>query len=229
MNTIPEQASYLTGDENLVNLSVSVHYRLTDPVAFLYGMDRGRPIVKLYAQTATREVVASSGLDALLTEQRQPLETEVGLRLQTYLDRLGAGVEVTSVNVVDIHPPQEAVFAFRDVSSAREDRETLVHKARQVLALQVPRARGEAAKALAAAEAKASSAQTIAGGQARAFSATAEAFALETDVLRHLLGLEAVERALSGKDKLIIPSGAPGPHLALWQEMPAPNRPSEDE
>ncbi len=220
MDTDPEQAKYLTADENLLELNFSVHYALRDPTAFFYGVDHSRDFVALYAETAARRFLASEPLESLLTERRATLETTVGKTIQTALDRLGAGVEVTSVHVVDIHPPSGAVFAFRDVASAKEEKETRIHQARERLASEVPRARGEAAKITADADADAASRRTEAQGEAQAFIATADVFGRDRTLLGHVLWLENAEKVLAGRDKIIIPPGATTGRVSLWHDRP---------
>lgn len=216
MNTDTREASYLTGDENLLEMSFSVHYGLSDPYAFLYRLDREHDLVGLCAQAAARGLVASSTLDGLLTAGRGPLELRLAAELQSRLDRLGAGVRIASVHIVDLHPPQDAVFAFRDVSSAREDRDKRIQTALAESEKQVPRARGAAALALAEAQAGADSARRLAAGNADAFTARAGAFAGHRDVLRDLLWLEAAEKVLAGRRKFILPPGTASRRVVLW-------------
>ncbi len=219
-NGDPQTATYLTGDENLVEISFAVQYDLSDPEAYFYGVDKDRDSVRLYAETAAREFVATRRLDALLTAGRAEFETAVAERLQAHLDRIGAGVRVGVVLVVDLHPPQGAVDAFRDVSSAREDRETAINVAATAQAREIPLARGQAALTRATAHAGAVSAELEARGRAEAFSAEAAAYAGAPALLGDLLWLENAERVLAGRDKLIVPSGSGGRQVAVWQTAP---------
>ena len=215
--TDQRSATYLTGDENLLEISFAVQYGLSDPRAFFYGVDKQGIAVSLYAEATAREFVAARTLDELLTSGRTALETHVGEELQRQLDAVGAGVAVTAVLVVDIHPPQEAVQAFRDVSSAREDRETAINVAGSAQAKEIPLARGQAAVDLAKARATAATAETVAGGQALALRAQAGAFAAAPGVLGDLLWLESAERVLAGREKLVVPPGTAGQNLVVWK------------
>lgn len=219
MNVNPEQASYLTADENFVDMSFTVHYRLADPAAFLYSLDHENDLVVLYAEAAARQYLAGKVLEDLLTVGREAIEEGIHRTLEQRLGDVGAGVEITAVRVVDVHPPSGAVFAFRDVSSAREDRETRIHRAHEVQAGDLPRARGEATVIVAASESAAAAAVTEAAGRSEAFVAQAEAVALERRILEHLLRVEAAERLFPGRRKLIIPPGAAGPDVSLWRDQ----------
>ena len=220
MNTDSREASYLAGDENLLEMSFTVRYGLSDPYAFLYRLDREHDLVGLCAQAAARELVAAGTLDELLTSRRRELEIRIAGDLQRRLDRLGAGVAVRSVHIVDLHPPQDAVFAFRDVSSAREDRDRRIQSALAEGEKEVPRARGNAALGVAEAQAAADAARLVAGGRAEAFTARAAAFGGHRDILRDLLWLETTEKVLPGRRKFILPKGTAGRRIVLWPDKP---------
>jgi uncharacterized membrane protein YraQ (UPF0718 family)/regulator of protease activity HflC (stomatin/prohibitin superfamily) len=226
MNTDTREASYLAGDENLLEMSFSVHYGLSDPYTFFYRLDREHDLVGLCAQAAARALVAASTLDDLLTAGRGGLEQRLAAELQGRLDRLGAGVRVASVHIVDLHPPQDAVFAFRDVSSAREDRDKRIQTALAESEKQVPRARGTGKLTVAEAQAGADSARLVASGNSEAFTARAAAFAGHRDVLRDLLWLETEEKVLPGRRKFILPPGTAGRHVVLWPDLPPGANPS---
>lgn len=207
MNADSTRTSYLTGDGNLVELSFSVHYALHDPESFFYGVDHSRDFVELYAEASAREHLAGLGLEELLTERRLEVEAAVGEALQVALDERGLGVAVLAVRIVDLHPPQAVVPAFREVSSAKEDRETAIHVAREAQARRVPRGRGQAAKHVAEAEAEASRRREEAAGESRSFVARAEPFGQYRSILGHLLWIETLERVLLRREKLILPPG----------------------
>ncbi|MCZ7584292.1 MAG: SO_0444 family Cu/Zn efflux transporter [Deltaproteobacteria bacterium] len=229
MNRNEAESSYIAGDENLVDVSFTVHYSLADPYAFFYGVGKANDIVSLYAQAAAREYVARSRLDDLVTEDRPGLEKFVAGDLQKRLDAAGAGVRVDSVHVVDVHPPQDAVFAFRDVSSAREDRETRIHQAHETLAREVPLARGQGEKTVAAASAEADGARTVAAGRSQGFSAQSDAFAVAPDLLSHLLKIETAESVLPGREKFVVPPGTAGRGVVLWKDANVPIPPKGDQ
>ena len=222
MNANPVQATYLTADENLVEMSFSVHWTLSDPVAFFFGVNHREDFVGLYAEAVARELVASTPLDDLLTERRPEVEGEIQSSLQELLDASPLGVEIRSVQIVDIHPPGDAVFAFRDVSSALEDRETRIYEARQRIAQAVPRARGEVAQIVAEAEAEAETSVREATGSSESFLARAEPYQGNRDLVRHLIWIESAEKVLGGREKYIVPPGTGSRGVTLWKAEQPP-------
>jgi uncharacterized membrane protein YraQ (UPF0718 family)/regulator of protease activity HflC (stomatin/prohibitin superfamily) len=221
MNADPSLTSYLTGDENLVQMSFTVHYFLSDPYAYFYRVHMNLDLVSLYAQATARELVAGSRLDSLLTRNRGWLESSIHTELQRRLDRAGTGVRVASVHIVDIHPPQEAVFAFRDVSSAREEKETRIHQAHAVHAREIPRARGEAQLEVSRAQAGADSVLAVAEGESKALELRAAAWERHPAILHDQLWLECSERVLAGREKFVVPPGTAPSGVILWKLPPA--------
>ncbi|MEM1203366.1 MAG: SO_0444 family Cu/Zn efflux transporter [Acidobacteriota bacterium] len=215
MNPDPERATFLTADENLLEMSFSVHYRPKDPRAFFFRFDHGRDFIALYAEAAARRLMASKTLDEVLTSGRRDVEAWIQGAAQTHLDGLGAGVDVVTVRVVDVHPPGQSVYWFRDVSSAWEDMETTIHHAEKQRAEELPRARGRARLIEAQARAEAASRGAEAKGTLQGFAARADAVATAPGILEHLLWIESVERALSGKRKYVIPGDA-AQDVTLW-------------
>ena len=216
----PQMASFLTGDENLLEISFAVIYGLSDPTAYFYQVDKDRDSVRLYAESMAREFVATRPVDELLTTGRAELERVVAARLQAHLDRVGAGVRIDAVLVVDLHPPQGAVSAFRAVAGAREERQTAINGAAAEQAREIPLARGAAATTLASATAAAAGAEIEARGRADAFLAKAAAYRQAPKLLGELMWLENAERVLAGREKLLVPPGGAGGHLALWRTAP---------
>ncbi len=225
MNTDPSQASYLTGDRNLVEVSFSVHYTLTDAEVFFYGIDHGGDFVNLYAESVARELIAGLPLDELLTERRAEVEEQIRIDLQDVLVQQQLGIEVLAIRIVDLHPPGEAVHAFRDVSSAKEDRETAIHRAHEARAQRLPRGRGQAAQHVANAEGQASRRRQEALGESQSFAARAVPFGDHRALLGHLLWIESMERTLAERRKLILPPDR-GPSttrgITLWQDVKPP-------
>ncbi len=220
MNMNPEQATYLTADENLVEMSFTIHYGLDDPAAFFYSLDHQNDLVALYAEAAARQFLAQNPLEELLTVRREEIEEGIRAILDARLRQVGSGIAVSAVRVVDIHPPSGAVFAFRDVSSAREDRETRIHRSRELQARELPRARGEAELVTARARSAAAAAVTEADGRSRAFVAEAAAAADDKNLVEHLLRLEAAERLFAGRELYVVPPGAAGPNVSVWRDQP---------
>ncbi len=160
----PGQRRLLTGDTNLVELALAVQFSVSDPVAWLTGIEHPDAIVAAEVAGAAAEVVSGMEVDSLLTEGRVVLQRRVKESAQSLLDDLGAGVRLASIEVRNLVPPSAVVDAFNDVSSAQGDQETLALAADAYASELGPQSRG--AKTALLEEARAGSTERIARSEA---------------------------------------------------------------
>lgn len=211
-----EKKLLLTGDENLIELNLAVHYRVKDPVQFLLNAADPEQVVRNAAESGVRTVVGRKRLDALLTGGREELRAETHAALQAELDRNRVGLDVASMLILDIVPPAEVKEAFEDVASAREDRATYVNEAKSFYNSVIPEARGQAAENLRAAEAYKAEKTNAADGEATRFLNKVTAYAKARDVTRLRLYLETMEQVLPGVKKFLIGPGVKTDGTDLW-------------
>ena len=151
------KALMVTGDLNIVDVQMVVQYNIKDLNAFLFNVDdpedaprriaAGRPdgrTLKDAAEAALRLVVGQYSLDGVLVRDREAVEVATKLRLQEILDSYGTGINVVSVQLLDVRPPEEVRDAYDDVLRARQDRDARINQARDYEADLIPRAMGDA-------------------------------------------------------------------------------------
>ena len=197
---VDAEALMLTGDENIVKLEFIVQYKVrADPAApptscSTCAIPEGA--VRAAAEAAMREVIGRTAIDEVLTEGKQNVQIEAQRVLQSVLDRYGAGLEVVTVKLQDVGPPDQVSDAFKDVISAQQDKERLINEARGYANDVVPRARGQAAQIVNEAEAYRETKMREASGTAQRFIALQEEYAKAKDVTRRRLYLETMESIL---------------------------------
>lgn len=230
----PQQDSglMLTGDENIVDMSFVVFWRIKTEVdertgqpgvaQFLFNIAVPETTVREVAESAMREIVGQSNLQPLLTEGRQRIEQAVQKLMQDTLDSYGAGIRIDQIQLKEVDPPAAVIAAFRDVQAAVADRERIQKEAQTYADQIVPRARGEADRILAAANGYREQTVAEATGQASRFLAIYEQYRLAPEVTRRRMFLEMQERVLTGADKIILDNSGSGgqgvvPYLPLDQ------------
>ena len=233
MRDEPEESLMLTGDENIVDVNFSVLWKIKPNRVgdYLFNVQSPESTVKAVAESAMREVIGHSNIQAILTGARQTIETAVQELMQKTLDDYGAGVVVQQVQLQKVDPPTQVIDAFRDVQAARSDLERAANEAQTYANRVVPEARGRAAKILQDAEAYREQTVADAKGQASRFSQIYEQYKKAPDVTRQRIYLETMERVLGGTDKTIIdtgPQSGPGvvPYLSLNGVTPSPQAPT---
>jgi Cd2+/Zn2+-exporting ATPase len=217
---VPEESFLLTGDGNLVDLRFTVQYRITDPIAFAYRLAQPDELVRSLTLAAMRGVVARGGIDQLYTDQRGAVEDRVLATVQERLDAYGAGIEMLTVRLLYVHPPEEVHGAFRDVASAQEDKLRTINRAETFAVETVNRAEGEAAALIEGALAFRDSKILQAQGEAAGFGLQADAYRDAPALTAFRLQMEAIEAVLPGTRKIVRPGERDIDNLDLWLLQP---------
>jgi membrane protease subunit HflK len=203
---VPEESLMLTGDENIVDVDFSVLWRIKPNGVgqYLFNIQNPEGTVKAVAESAMREVIGRSEIQAVLTQARQATESAVQDLMQKTLDQYGSGVLVVQVQMQKVDPPQQVIDSFRDVQAARADLERAQNEAQTYANRVVPEARGKVAQILQGAEAYKQQTVAEAIGQTSRFLKIYEEYTKAPDVTRQRLYLETMERILGGTDKIIL-------------------------
>jgi membrane protease subunit HflK len=194
----------LTRDENIVDIQFAVLYRVKNARHYLFNVADPDQTLKDATESAIREVVGKSSMDAVLTERRSEVADEVQQLTQNILDRYETGLEVTSVNMQQAQPPEEVQEAFADAVRAREDEVRAINEARAYAADILPKARGDANALLERAEGyKQQVVNSAKGGTAR-FESVLKEYEKAPSITRDRLYLDAVESVLANTTKVVI-------------------------
>ncbi|MCF7903179.1 MAG: FtsH protease activity modulator HflK [Candidatus Marinimicrobia bacterium] len=202
--SIPQEASMITGDENIANVEVVIQYKIRDAAQFLFRVENPERIVIHASEAAMRQVVGSKPIDDVLTTGKAIVESETRDLLQSVLDSYEAGVFIQQVKLQDVTPPKAVDAAFKDVQSAKEDKEKMINEALGYKNELIPRARGEAAQMIQQAEAfKQQRVKEAQGDSARFIQVLAE-YKQAKDVTRTRMYLETLEKVLSKSENYIV-------------------------
>ena len=217
---VPEESLMLTGDENIVDVDFSVFWLVKPDGAgdYLFNIQQPEGTVKAVAESAMREIIGRSKVDAILTGERQKIETDVHDLMQSTLDRYGAGIRITQVQLQKVDPPAQVINSFRDVQTARADQERAQNEAHTYANKVVPEAMGRAAQITQSADAYKSQTVAEAKGATSRFLQVYEQYTKAPDLTRQRMYLETMERLFGGTEKIIVDPGASSgvvPYLPL--------------
>ncbi|MFV9876004.1 MAG: FtsH protease activity modulator HflK [Rickettsiales endosymbiont of Dermacentor nuttalli] len=201
---VPEESLMLTGDENLVDVNFIVQWKIRDIKQYIFNVLKPRDAVKSAAESAMRDVIGNTPIVVAQTEGRSVVENRVMELLQNMLDIYQAGIEVVNVRLLKVEPPIEVIDAFRDVQTARADKEREINQAQAYQNDIMPRARGEAAMILQEAEAYKQQVIAVATGEVSRFTALYKQYQNAQQLTRKRLYIEAMESILQNTNKIIL-------------------------
>lgn len=214
----PDESLLLSGDQNMTEVTATVHFRLKQPDDFLFRLADGESAVRAATESALQSVLASTALDTALTTNRRGLEQQARQSIEQRLARYQAGIEVLQVKLLDVHPSLEVVDAFREVAGAAEEKSRLINEAQAYANDVVPKARGEALARLEAGRGYRGGRVNRASGDAARFTQAEEAYRTGPAVTEARLYLETMEQVLPGRKKLIVDPNRGRRHLFLLED-----------
>lgn len=205
---VPREALMLTGDMNILSLEFIVQYKIKNAKNYLYQVADVEPTIHNAAEAAMREVIGKSKIDEALTVGKAQIQQEAQDLLQGILDQYLAGVQVATIQLQDVNPPEAVAAAFKDVASAKEDREKLINQSHGYRNDLIPRAKGEAAQSINQAKGHAQSRIARAEGEANHFLQTLKEYKQAKDVISKRVYIETMEEVMANTEKIILDSKA---------------------
>lgn len=219
--TDPLQAECLTGDRNLILVAAVVQYRIADPKAYLFHVADVPALVADSVSACLSSVIASMGVDDVMTVERIAIQNTVLQTTQARLDKYQSGVQLVAVSLEAVAPPQEVAEAFRDVTSAREDKQKAINEAHGYANRLLPQARGEAHRLLLEAEGFRDEVMAKARGDAERFARVAAQLGTGRELTIKRLILETMEEVLPRLHKVIVePKADPRLDLGVFDTRP---------
>lgn len=214
-----EEGLMLTGDQNIVDVSLSVLWRVSNPGEYLFNVRDPDSMVEQAAESAMREVVGRRLAQEIFRDDRAGIALEVQQITQDILSSYAAGVTVSNISIENVAPPAEVADAFDEVQRAEQDEDRFQEEARQYANTRLGAARGEAAQLREQAAAYKNRIVLEAQGEAQRFVSVYDEYSKAPDVTRKRLFLETMEEVLGSSNKILIEDGASGsgvvPYLPL--------------
>ncbi|MEE1925115.1 FtsH protease activity modulator HflK [Pseudomonas sp. 148P] len=210
-----KQGQMLTEDENIVEVPLTVQYKISNLQDFVLNVDQPEVSLQHATDSALRHVVGSTSMDKVLTEGREQMAIEIKERLQRFLDTYRTGITVTQVNVQSAAAPREVQEAFDDVIRAREDEQRARNQAESYANGVVPEARGQAQRIIEDANGYRDEVVSRAKGEADRFTKLVAEYRKAPEVTRERLYLETMQEVYSNTSKVLV-TGKDGQNNLLY-------------
>ncbi len=193
----------LTGDKDVIEVAWIVQYKVSDPVSYLFKVRDVAQAVRDASETVTRRIVGNMDFDYVLGN-REVLAANAKQELQAQMDRLEAGVNIVTLQLLDINPPEQVKPAFNEVNEADQDMKRLVNEAEETYNKVIPKARGSAKQIVEEAHGYAAERINRANGETNRFNAIVKEYQGAEEVTRQRLYLEAMEDILPRVDHVYV-------------------------
>jgi len=223
---VAKESLMLTDDENIVDVQIAVQYLVRDAKDYLFNNRRPEDSVLQAAETALREVVGKSKMDAVLN-QGQKIADDATPLMQAILDRYQTGIQISKVNMQNAQPPEQVQSAFDDVQKAGQDRERQKNEGESYFNDVVPKARGVAQRLMLEAEGYRSRVIATAEGDATRFKQVLTEYAKAPAVTRERIYIDTMQQIYTSTSKVMLDYKGGGnllylPLEKLMQQVAAP-------
>ncbi len=198
----------LTGDENIVDIEFQVQWQISDIKDFVFNIAEPNQSIRKSAESAMREIIARTPIADALSDGKGKIEQETKTLLQEILDSYKAGVRVVLVQMRRVDPPIQVIDAFRDVQTAKADKEKEINQAQSYANDIIPRARGTASQMKEQAEAYSKEVVSNAEGEAGRFLAVYNEYNKSKQLTKKRIYIETMEKIYRDIDKVYIDRSA---------------------
>ena len=203
---VDKEALMLTDDENIVSVQFAVQYVVKPSEAQDYLFTNKRPdeTAQHAAETAMREVIGKSKMDAILYESRAEINLAAKKLMQQILDRYRTGILVQTVTIQSAQPPQDVQAAFSDQQSASQDREKQKNEGEAYANDVIPKAKGTASRLTQEAEGYKQRVIASAEGDASRFKQILTEYSKAPAVTRERIYIETMQQILQTTSKVML-------------------------
>ena len=186
----------LTGDLKVIDVEWVVQYRVVDPNKYLHQVYDPDKTLRDISEAVMRQIVGNALGSDVLTEKRVQVAMTAREKLQGILDSFEMGLQIGTVELQDVTPPDPVKPAFNEVNQAEQERERFINEAEKRRNQAIPQARGEARKKLESAQGYAAQRTNRAEGEVARFTAILSEYQDAPEITRQRLYLEMIDKVL---------------------------------
>jgi membrane protease subunit HflK len=204
--TYPKESQMLTGDENIIDMHFYIQWKISNAKNYLFNIkdNENDNIVRSAAESVMRQVISEVTLSEALSEKRLTIEHEVKSCLQRIMDSYSSGIEIVNLGILYSYVGPEVRDAYRDVQSAKADRERFINQAQAYRNEIIPKARAKSATIMEKAIAYKESIVSKAYGDTDKFDKIFQSYVIDKEITKKRMYLDAMEKIYINVNKIII-------------------------
>ncbi len=208
----------ITGDMNVVNIDFFLEFKISNPATYLFSSEDPNEVLKNLMMSSVRSVVGTKNIDDVLTTGKYEIQNEVQEMLMEKLSENDIGIQIIDVKVNDSEPPTEEVAkAFRDVETAKQEKDMVLNQAIEYRNRKIPEAKAKADQLIKDAEAKKEARIAEAQGLYDRYAAVYEEYKNFPELSRTRMFLEVLESSFPNINVIIDESGSVSKYMPLQQ------------
>ena len=219
----PRESIMLTGDLNIIDVEWIIQYQILDPRAWLFNFeslpggigframppdgntesDRRVKTIRDVTQSVMNALVGDRAIVDVIGSERQAIQVAAVQQLNDVLEGYQLGIRVREVLLRNVVPPVGRVQdAFDDVNRAVQDFNRLINEGREQFNAEIPRADGQARRAIEEAEGYRVQRVNTATGDVARFNSVLTEYRLDPQTTQTRLYFEMIEDVFAGEENV---------------------------
>lgn len=203
-NQLENESLMLTGDLNILDISWVVQFRINNPYLAIFNIRDLRKTIRDVSEAVMRRVVGDYAFDEVITLKRIEVNNLVQEEMQKILNEYESGIQIITVMLQDVDPPDPVKPAFNEVNEAKQEREKMINQAWEVYNKQIPEARGQRLQIIEEAKGYETERINRAKGETNRFKLILNEYLQAQEVTMKRLYLENMETILKNAGKKYI-------------------------
>lgn len=203
-SNIKEEKLMLTGDLNCAEVHWVIRYKIKALEDYFFNVKNVRETIRGVSQAVMRTLIGDRSIDEVLTIGRTEIEQKAKEDIQRILDSYHCGIDIQTVLLKGVDPPEPVKDAFNAVNQAIQMRDKIINDAEGQKNKILPAAEGKKEQVIREAEGYRTRRINEATGDVKAFLAIYEEYKKAEDVTRRRLYLETMAKVIPKCEKLYI-------------------------
>lgn len=199
-----DESTMLTGDLNIVDVQWIIQYRITDPESWLFNVRDRRETIRDISVSVINTLVGDRAILDVMGRARSDIENLSLIEMNENFSALKLGINVVAVKLQNIVPPKGVQDAFEDVNKAIQDMNRFINEGKAAYNEAIPKANGEAKKALLEARGYAAERVNKAQGDVARFNSVYEEYKNAPLVTRKRMYFETMQQVFANDSKSVI-------------------------
>ena len=199
-----EERLMLTGDLNCAEVHWVIRYKIKELENYFFNVKNVRETIRGASQAVMRTLVGNRSIDEVLTIGRTEIEQQAKEDIQGLLDGYACGIDIQTVLLKGVNPPEPVKDAFNAVNQAIQIRDKIINEAEGQKNKILPAAEGKKQQVIKEAEGYQIRRVNEATGDVKAFLAVYEEYKKAEDVTRRRLYLETMAKIMPACERVFI-------------------------
>jgi len=199
-NGVTKESTMLTGDLNIVDVEWIIQYRIVDSAAWLFNVQDRTQTIRDISQSVVNTLVGDRAILDVMSTERTNIEIQAQELMNENFDSLGLGINVISVKLQNIIPPEGVQAAFEDVNKASQDMERFINEGKEAYNKEIPLVQGKAEQQIQIAEGYAIERVNKAKGDVARFMAVYEEYKKNPQITKERLYLETMKEIFTNSE-----------------------------